>query len=326
MIDLWRFAQFNLIPSLLAGLVTWGLVMVSLHALRIGYGRLRLSLLYAPAVKSSLVLLGLGAVFPWPPLFSSWEAQALPAGRLVPWLLMWLGAGLIIRQKYLRHVENRVLSQARPASEIAPRLMRSLMRVQASLRVCPAEVTGEMVCCVKRKFPEPRMLVLNGLDSPMVVDEGARPAIVFPTDLLSLLTDEELDHAVAHELAHLMLRNPVYCSPEMVRHVSAVTPIAQLLAARLRREEEKACDDMAVAALGKPEVYAGMLLKSYRFASERSSPWVRTLRSLPQLLGAKAAITERVERLLGGSPPQADLRWQALSVCLLWTGLFVLLF
>ncbi len=322
----WRFLQFNLFASVLAGLIVWILVLISLRVLRVGYGRLRLSLLYAPVIKSLLVLVGLSAVAPWPRILSEFHAQALDPPQTLPWLLIWLGGFLILRRVYVQHAQRQILSTAQQASQDGPRLAASLARAQKSLRVCPVEVAGDVACCVRRNIPQPRPLVHEKIPSPLVIDRGDRAAIVFPKDLVSHLTDDELDHAVAHELAHLMLRNPAWCSPEAVRHIAGVVPIAHLLTSTLKAEEEKACDDMAVAALGEPEVFAGMLLKSYRFAAQERGPWRTALSALPQLLGARPGVTGRVERQLHDRGPTKNLRLQALATCLLWAGLFVLVF
>lgn len=326
MTAVWKFIQFNLLPSLLAGLIVWGLILISLRLLRIGYGRLRLSLLYAPVIKSLLVLLGISAVAPWPRMFSDLHAKAFGPQHTLPWLLIWLGGFLILRRVYLQHIEQQILSTSRPAPDTGLRLPASLKRAQEELQVCPVEVTGDVACCIRKDLPEPRLLVHEGIRSPLVVDREDRPAIVFPKELVPQLSDEELDHAVAHELAHLMLGNPAWCSPEAVRHVAGVAPIAHLLTFTLESEEEKACDDMAVAAIGRPDVFADMLLKSYRFAREGRNPWQAALRSLPKLLGARIGVSERVERQLDDQAPSKNLRLQALATCLLWTGLFVLVF
>lgn len=321
-----QFLQFNLLPSLVGGLVVWILVLVGVWALRIDYGSLRLSLLYAPAVKSLLVLIGVSAIFPWPPLFSEWRALAVPPSQVLPWLLLWLGLGLILKRRFLQGREPQILGAADPAEEHEPRLVESLERAQRQLRACPVEATGEVVCCLNRDPADPEMLVHDGISSPFAMERQEGPAIVFPADLVSQLTDGELDHAVAHELAHLTLRSPAWCSPRVVRHLSGVAPVAHLLGTTLKYEEEKACDDMAIAALGRPEVFADMLLKSYRFARARKGPWARTLRALPQLLGARPGISDRVERLIGEPAPDGNLRLQAVATCLMWTGLIIFTF
>ena len=62
----------------------------------------------------------------------------------------------------------------------------------------------------------------RGLRSPAVVT-GHDPTIVFPVALVKQLSDADLEAALAHEVAHVYLRQPVNCfSSETVRAFSAV--------------------------------------------------------------------------------------------------------
>ena len=76
---------------------------------------------------------------------------------------------------------------------------------------------------------------------------------------------------------------------------------------------------MAVAALGQPDVFAEMLLKSYRYAAQSLSPLVGRLQSVPQLIGLKPMISERVENILHSRPLQ-DMGLQKAMTCLVWIG------
>jgi len=99
-----------------------------------------------------------------------------------------------------------------------------------------------------------------------------------------------------------------------------------MMASQLLSEEEKACDDVAVAATGDAESYAGMLLKAYRFA--RLSPTATTGKRqyLPQLLGLKPLLTERVERLVGDAPAGGGMRMQYAGFAILWMAVIALFF
>ena len=325
MSELLRFLQFNLLASLLAGLAVWALVVLGLRIFRIGYGRLRLSLLYAPVVKSLLVLVGLAAVFPGVALFSTWKSQALGPGDTLPWLLILIGISLVGQRAYKSWIQRRTLKDAHADGAAMSRLRASAERAHTHLRDCPVEVAGDVACCV-RNLPDPRLLLHDRIESPLAIEAEPRPVIIFPTDLVSEMSDDDLDYAMAHELAHLMVRNPAWCGPEVIRHLGSIVPVSQLLRATLKFEEEKACDDMAVAALGDPEEFAAMLVKSYRFARAKRGPVEERLRALPRLVGAKPGLQKRVERLTAEHDPTTNLRFQAVRACLMWTGLIVLLF
>jgi len=112
------------------------------------------------------------------------------------------------------------------------------------------------------------------------VNRDADPVLVFPGSLVPQLTDDELFAALAHEMAHLTLEQPRWCSSVVVQRLAGITPLVSLLAAQLHQEEEKACDDMAIAVFGRPEVLSSMLLKIYRFAHQQFPPLVEHMQSL----------------------------------------------
>ena len=75
---------------------------------------------------------------------------------------------------------------------------------------------------------------------------GAIEHLIEPDDDVD---DAELEGALAHEMAHFRLRRPAYCSSELFRTLAVLNPLSVLLADYFQREEEKACDDIAVAAV-----------------------------------------------------------------------------
>jgi len=177
----------------------------------------------------------------------------------------------------------------------------------------------------EKDIPPAKVFVsTKGLDTPLILVNDEEPTIVFPKKLLSKLNDDELDMAMAHEYAHFMLTNPAWCSSEGMRYVTSVSPVARLLSGEFEREEEKACDDMAISALGKSEAYPEMLLTSFRFAAEQKSPLNSRLQVLPQLLGVRSIFTERVERLVGEVSPQMNLGYQCFAVGIAWIGIGVI--
>lgn len=87
-----------------------------------------------------------------------------------------------------------------------------------------------------------------------------------------------------------------------------------------------ACDDIAVSVVGQPDVYAKTLVKCYRFAQAQAVPVVKAIRPLPQLLGIKAHLSTRIERLVQDAPANGESRYQYVLACLLWLGLVLLFF
>jgi len=178
-----------------------------------------------------------------------------------------------------------------------------------------------------RAEANPRLLVSEHLNSPLALTGGGEPAILFPTSLVSRLDQAELEGALAHEMAHFQLRRPNWCSAGTLQKLTLINPVANLVREYLHRQEEKACDEVAVSIVGQPDMYAAMLTKSYRYAKEQSNPIpLSRLQGLPRLLGFKPLLSERIEHLL--HPESQRMGWQAsrIIVWVVWAALFGLLF
>ncbi len=324
-----QFLLYNLLPALVAGILTWIVIFSALGLLRIDNGALRLPLLYVPLVKSTLVFLGLHLVLPWPrEIFTAWQAQALSPGVLLPFFLVWVGLAYLGYAVISRRARRQVIAGARPAVGAAPNLVRAYEEAVEAMEhtACPLVESGWICCTVDGPLTRPEVMLSDEIVTPLVMITDQDPIIVFPAALVSRLDDAELKAAVAHELAHLTLRRPACFSSTTLERWTGINPISRLLANQLRQEEEKACDDMAVAALGQPDVYAEMLLKSYRFALEQAGSWQRRFRTVPQLLGARPGLTERIERLLQPTRPDHRYRvqrWATLGVWCLALAFFI---
>ena len=321
-----QFVLYNLLPALVAGAVVWAAIWGGIHLLRIRQGKLRLCLLAAALIKSTLVLLGIGLVLPWPrEVFGTWYANAVPTTTVLPFFLILAGSSVVARSWLVARSRRLALQDSYPASESSPRLDGALDAALGSFERNRNDIVARFDC--NPLPPRPRLHVTRrALHSPLVVTEG-EPVIVFPEYLVGRLDDSELQGAMAHEIAHLHLRGPASCFwSETLRSFVAVNPMAAIMTSHMNREEEKACDDMAVAAIGEPDIYAGMLLKSYRFASERRGPLVGSLQYVPQLLGVKPMLSERIERLLDESAPHTDRPLQYAAFLLLWIGIFAVFF
>jgi hypothetical protein len=140
---------------------------------------------------------------------------------------------------------------------------------------------------------------------PMVIG-WLRPAILIPTGTLAGLTVEQIDHILAHELAHIRrhdyLVNLIQCLAEAVLFYH---PAVWWVSARIRAERENCCDDLAVAAAGNPR----SLAQALGFLAEQSA-------TTPPLAFAAdgGSVLERIQRLSGtptGGPgkPGRPLWW-----------------
>ncbi len=322
-----QFLLNNVLPALFSGLIFWLAISASIAILRIEYGPLRLSLLYAPVVKAGLVMLGIGLPLPWPrDFFAAWHDQAIPVTRVAPLFLIWAGLVLLLRITLARRARQMALQDSIGADLTAPRLVQTLDRVMAAYQAAdPCRVgTAWATCCLDRPLRRPRLMLAKGVSSPYIVAEDSEPVLVFPGALITQLTDEELCAALAHEIAHLTLAQPVWCSSMAVRQLVGIMPLSGLLADQLHQEEEKACDDLAIAVFSRPEVFASMLLKSYRFTRNASSPIAERIQDVQPLLGLKPKLSERIERLAHPNGLHDRLWLQRCATCVLWIGVILL--
>jgi Zn-dependent protease with chaperone function len=165
--------------------------------------------------------------------------------------------------------------------------------------------------------------------TPILFCTGVRqPTIVVSRGTLALLDAEELDAALAHELAHVAERDPAKSWGMMAaRTLLFFNPAVQVVARAMAREAEARADERSGAVAGRVPL-ASALLKLYR-ATHRGAP--APGRALP-LAGAVAEpfrrartleIESRCRRLLEpGEPPRPLV---AARVALAASGLAALL-
>ncbi len=127
MSTLQQFLLYNLLPGLVVGALAWVAVLGGIELLRIRHGSLRSCLLGFPLVKSTLVVLGVGMVLPWPrEVFGAWHANALPLRTVLPAYLAMTVVVLTGRALLVRRSRQRALQDTLPAEENSPRLVRAL--------------------------------------------------------------------------------------------------------------------------------------------------------------------------------------------------------
>ncbi len=89
-----------------------------------------------------------------------------------------------------------------------------------------------------------------------------KPLILIPIGTINLLTEEEVEAVLAHELAHIIRRdfsmNIFFTFVEILFYYH---PGVWLIAATIRSERENCCDDLALYLCKKPLAYARALYK-----------------------------------------------------------------
>lgn len=153
-------------------------------------------------------------------------------------------AGLRIARRGLVHLRaHRTLRAAREASVPAP------------LTALAVQVAGTL------KLPTPALAVVPTCPGGAYVIGVRRPVIVVGRDLATLLDPEELEGVLAHELAHVKRRdNLVATVLGVLRDLAFFVPGGGWAVAQLHRERERAADQLAVRATGRPGALASGLL------------------------------------------------------------------
>jgi Zn-dependent protease with chaperone function len=191
-----------------------------------------------------------------------------------------------------------------PAGAIVPELQATTDRLAACIGAPPIVVR------------------LCGSDRPLALTHGWRhPTLLLSTWMVEHLDRQELESVLAHEVAHAARRDyPVTWLAVVLRDAFCYLPTSRVAFARLRDDNELACDDLAVAATRHPLALAGALAKVWQYAlaapgaGGSSAAGPRGTASAFPVGGAPAlcdgeqfrcAVQRRIERLLVGTGPVA---------------------
>jgi beta-lactamase regulating signal transducer with metallopeptidase domain len=121
-----------------------------------------------------------------------------------------------------------------------------------------------------------------------------RPVILFPVGLVNALSAQEVEAILRHELTHLLRYDPVWNAvQELLVNIFFYHPLVYLLARRLDREREYACDD-AVSATTDRSLYAKALLQAAKYSLNPSKPFTMAATN-------NRHFSHRIKRLFGAT-------------------------
>jgi beta-lactamase regulating signal transducer with metallopeptidase domain len=150
-----------------------------------------------------------------------------------------------------------------------------------------------------------------------------RPTIIFPERLAGLLTDEEFDQIVLHEMAHVRRMDAwTNLAQKLIEAAFFFNPAALWLGRRLNLEREVACDDWVISVTEENRSYVACLTKLVEFSV---TPQYSVL--APHAAAGKKQIFSRVESLLqrkrGHDPHLSRFAASAACATLLATALCI---
>jgi beta-lactamase regulating signal transducer with metallopeptidase domain len=142
---------------------------------------------------------------------------------------------------------------------------------------------------------------------------GRRPEICVPPRALAALTAEQQEGMLAHELAHLVRRDPFWLAfTNLLTALFFFQPLQWVARRRLREISETLCDAWAVERTGRPLSLAQCLAEvaGWSFQPLGALPVAASMADRPSHL------SRRIRRLLEGSSPEgaARRRWLALAM------------
>ncbi len=182
-------------------------------------------------------------------------------------------------------------------------LSANLVRLRTARRLvyaCTPLEEGELVqqvadLCRHLRLPAPRLYVLEVPSPVAATGWGRSPVVVVSRWLLENLDGDELEAALAHELAHLARRAPqALWVARVLRDATWYLPWSWYLLGVLEAEEELEADARAAEATGRPLSLASALGRVTEHALRAAAP-------LPGFTsGPERVVEERLRRLLDG--------------------------
>lgn len=120
------------------------------------------------------------------------------------------------------------------------------------------------------------------------------PVVLIPESLLNKLSEAELKHVIAHELAHLQRRDDwTNLLQKIIETFLIFHPAVLFLKNRLNLEREIACDDSVVATLGAQRAYTACLIRLAELIPFSTKPALTS-----GALDTKKQIFKRIEALM----------------------------
>ncbi|MEK6629774.1 MAG: M56 family metallopeptidase [Acidobacteriota bacterium] len=204
-------------------------------------------------------------------------------------------------------------------------LLASLVRLRALRRACMAVGPGDdprllRISTVARVRRSVRVALCDDLDGPAMLGY-LDPIIALPRAQADRLTDEELDHVLLHELAHVTRRDDWFALAEhVVIALAWINPAVHWIGRQLAISREMACDDWVVARTASPVAYVRCLTRVAEFRRRQGDT-----RLAAAATGSSSALGRRVLRMLSDEyRPSTDLSPTVALVAPLAVGLLAI--
>lgn len=173
-------------------------------------------------------------------------------------------------------------------------------------------------------LPTPSLRLSETWQSPLVTPGGA---ICLPLWLATKLDERQCEAVLAHEIAHLLRRDPAWClAGQWVAALGWLQPLNPLALRRLDALAELACDRWAAQASGQPEALA----ESLYVCAEQIVRRGRAPRLAAAMARPDSALLQRIRSLMEDAPMQEGqtgpvakrFKWHWLALAAVLAALF----
>jgi beta-lactamase regulating signal transducer with metallopeptidase domain len=206
------------------------------------------------------------------------------------------------------------------AAALGSRWLAAHLALRRRLRARPQVVGGDMSSALRRLAAEAglggsvRLSCSSRLPVPIALGLR-RPEICVPPRALASLSTEQQEGMLAHELAHLVRRDPFWLAfGHFLSSVFFFQPLNQVARRRLRELSELRSDEWAVGQTGRP-------LSLARCLAEVAGWSIRPLGGLvaPGMADRPSHLAHRIRRLLDARSPERRVRplWMAAGMAAL---------
>ncbi len=222
------------------------------------------------------------AELPPPSLSEDAVSASEPRRERVPWSVVILGAWAVLALAGLVRL-GVVWWRLRRSMGSSRRLQSGPLVVYAKRWCEDAGLRGTV-----------ELRVVPGLSSPMALGLGRRGRICVPPRALEDLDDEQQRTMLAHELAHLLRRDPAWrLIGALVEVVFFFQPLHRVANRALAEASELVCDAWAARRTDSPLVLAQCLTEVAGWVASR-----RRLGVAPAMADVPSALARRITRLV----------------------------
>lgn len=180
----------------------------------------------------------------------------------------------------------------------------SYLRLKRRLRARPEVVGGGMFTLMRQLSgdldlaPPVRLTCSSRVAVPVALGLG-RPEICVPPRAISHLEPEQQEGMLAHELAHLVRRDPFWLAfSRLVAGALFFQPLNWVACRRLRELSERLCDEWAVERTGRPLSLARCLAEVAGWSVRSSAAPL----PVPSMADRPSSLARRIRHLLDDSP------------------------